>query len=113
MKPPAWKKDKQSPVVPSFSAADFLPLPVPIPDKLKKTDTQSAADAGRSQGNTGPGAGGQPKAKGDEVLYSTEELLKMFLGELWKMFYEFTARLRSFKDRSDQETVVGSMSGVD
>ena len=91
-KPLVRKAEKSRPVIPAFTAADFSLMPGEGSDKPEK-NSQAADDAKSSQGNTGPCAGEKqentsrlagvkPKADGEEVLYSSEELWRMFLVEL-------------------------------
>lgn len=51
--------------------------------------SQSAADEGRN-----PRADANPKAQGEEVLYSSEDL--------WRVVVEFSAKLKNWKTCSDQ-----------
>ena len=92
------KADKQSPAIPACTTADFPPLPgAVLADRQEDESSRPAAEAGSSQGNTGPSAGATSKEEG-EVLYSS--------AELWSIFIEFSTRLKKCKTCSDQVNVV-------
>ena len=99
-KPPVWKADKQSSAIPARTTADFPPLPGAVPaDRQEDKSSQPAAEAGSSQGNTGP-RDMTSKEEG-EALYSS--------AELWSIFLEFSTRLKKCKTCSDQVNVVSYM----
>ena len=115
-KPPVKKVDKRSTEVPALTLADFPPLPSVVPDNEEQKDKQpqptgdtdatvggkkEESAAGSRQNHTGPRAGVTPKAEGEEVLYTSEEL--------WSIFTEYTTRLQKCKTRSDQVKVIGYM----
>ncbi|EDS35434.1 conserved hypothetical protein [Culex quinquefasciatus] len=95
-KPPAWKKDKQTPAGATFTAADFPPLP------SVGTEEKHPRPAGRSPDNTGAGAGATPKEdQGEPKLYS--EL------ELWSIYREYRVRLRQCKTPEEQIDVIAHL----